>query len=211
MATVSVKDVQSLNKRIEKINTEKTRVETRSQMLKDQILTDIKAYKDKFGVDLYANSFAEIKKLISAEAKKVASEVSEEYELKEKVVGCIERGDIDEANKLLGITEESPEEQEEQVEEEETYESLNTDDIEEEEDTKKEEDFKLNTVEGSMESASYNSNEDLVMEDDSTEDLDDEKEETVGDFDMSVDDDEDEDDDDDDPFGFGEMLSGGKF
>lgn len=205
MATVSVKDVQSLNKRIEKINTEKTRVETRSQMLKDQILTDIKAYKDKFGVDLHANSFAEIKKLISAEAKKVASEVSEEYELKEKVVGCIERGDIDEANKLLGITEESPEEQEEQVEEEETYESLNTDDIEEEED------FKLNTVEGSMESASYNSNEDLVMEDDSTEDLDDEKEETVGDFDMSVDDDEDEDDDDNDPFGFGEMLSGGKF
>lgn len=210
MATVSVKDVQSLNKRIEKINTEKTRVETRSQMLKDQILTDIKAYKDKFGVDLHANSFAEIKKLISAEAKKVASEVSEEYELKEKVVGCIERGDIDEANKLLGITEESPEEQEEQVEEEETYESLNTNDIEEEEDTKKE-DSKLNIVEGSRESASYNSNEDLVMEDDSTEDLDDEKEETVGDFDMSVDDDEDEDDDDNDPFGFGEMLSGGKF
>lgn len=205
MASVSVKDVQSLNKRIEKINTEKTRVETRSQMLKDQILSDIKAYKDKFGVDLGAESFSEIKKLIAKEAKKVASEVSDEYELKEKVVSCIEQGDIDGANKLLGIVDTTEDASEEPLEKEDV-------EVEDEEEIKSaEEDFELDT----MEPISSKNNDLVIEEDDSmdmssdTGDLD--MSSDTGVFDMSVDDDDEDEDDEDDPFGFGDMLSGGKF
>lgn len=205
MASVSVKDVQSLNKRIEKINTEKTRVETRSQMLKDQILSDIKAYKDKFGVDLGAESFSEIKKLIAKEAKKVASEVSDEYELKEKVVSCIEQGDIDGANKLLGIVDTTEDASEEPLEKEDV-------EVEAEEEIKSaEEDFELDTMEPIS-----SKNDDLVIEEDDSMDMssdtgDLDMSSDTGVFDMSVDDDDEDEDDEDDPFGFGDMLSGGKF
>lgn len=196
MASVSVKDVQVLNKRIESINQERTKVETRSQMLREQINKDIASYKDQFGVDLSASTFSEISKLIKDEARKVASEVSAEYELKEKVVRFIESGDIDGANMLLGIKEEveevpNIEETAEVKEVEEEDDSLTIEYEPEvvEEVSKDDMDLSVDDVDTDMtsaESAVKSMGMEMVMEDD-------------------------EDDDDVDPFGFGEMLSGGKF
>lgn len=196
MASVSVKDVQVLNKRIESINQERTKVETRSQMLREQINKDIASYMEQFGVDLSASTFSEISKLIKDEARKVASEVSAEYELKEKVVRCIESGDIDGANMLLGIKEEveevpNIEETAEVKEVEEEDDSLTIEDEPEvvEEVSKDDMDLSVDDVDTGMtsaESAVKSMGMEMVMEDD-------------------------EDDDDVDPFGFGEMLSGGKF
>ena len=100
---LSVRNIQILNNKIENINKERIKVETQMRMLKDQIFKDLKDYSSKYGVDLSGNSLAEISKNISREAKRVRAEVNAEYELKEKIVSLIESGNIDEANKLLGI------------------------------------------------------------------------------------------------------------
>lgn len=100
---LSVRNIQILNNKIENINKERIKVETQMRMLKDQIFKDLKDYSSKYGVDLSGDSLAEISKNISREAKRVHAEVNAEYELKEKIVSLIESGNIDEANKLLGI------------------------------------------------------------------------------------------------------------
>ena len=188
MESVSVKKVQELNKRIEKINTERTRVETRTQMLKEQILSDIKAYEEQFGVSLSADTFGKIQKLVAAEAKKVAEEVSKEYELKEKVVSAIEKGDIEEANQLLGIvTEVEEEENEEDVVTEETDSTSEVDN----EESPEEDNFDFGFGDMSIDSdEEADQEEDMGMS-------------TVHDIDMTMDMEEEE-----DPFGFGEMLKG---
>lgn len=231
MSTVTVKDVQKLNKRIEEINTERTRVETRTQMLRDQVWKDIEAYEKQFGVSLKAKNFSEVKKLVAQEAKKVADAVEEEYRLKEKVVGCIESGEIDEANRLLGIVVESEEtDSEEDLVEEETapdgendmdemdsFFSTSTEEEvevaggnenEEEEDTDAVSDLgfdvsKLGSVSPTEEPVTHSIPGDMFagFEDD-------EPDEGNDDAVMAEDL---EDEDEDDPFGFGSMLSGGKF
>lgn len=100
---LSVRNIQILNNKIENINKERIKVETQMRMLKDQIFKDLKDYSSKYGVDLSGDSLAEISKNISREAKRVRAEVNAEYELKEKIVSLIESGNIDEANRLLGI------------------------------------------------------------------------------------------------------------
>lgn len=133
---VSVKQVEELNEKIEKLNTSRTQTETRKEILTQNLSKKLKEYKEKYGVDLEGAKFSETFKKIQAEAKKVSSSVQEEYTLKEQVVNAIESGDIAEANRLLGI-EEEPEEFEEVLESSE-------DDVEEEndfEDTFSNEDF----------------------------------------------------------------------
>lgn len=231
MSTVTVKDVQKLNKRIEEINTERTRVETRTQMLRDQVWKDIEAYEKQFGVSLKAKNFSEVKKLVAQEAKKVADAVEEEYRLKEKVVGCIESGEIDEANRLLGIVVES----EENDSKEDLVEGETAPDGENDMD-EMDSFFSTSTEEevgGEVESekvAGGNENEEEADTDDVSDlGFDVSKlgsvsptEEPVthsipGDMFAGFEDDdavmaEDlEDEDEDDPFGFGSMLSGGKF
>lgn len=107
---VSVAEVRNLNKRIEKINTERTKTETRVSMLKDQLSRKLKDYKDNYGVDLYDEDFRKLCAMVEEETTKVRNEVAEEYEFKEKIVSLIEHGNIDEANKMLGIAVEEPEE-----------------------------------------------------------------------------------------------------
>lgn len=107
---VSVIEVRNLNKRIEKINTERTKTETRVSMLKDQLSRKLKDYKENYGVDLYSEDFRKLCARVEEETTKVRKEVAEEYEFKEKIVSLIEHGNIDEANKMLGITVEEPEE-----------------------------------------------------------------------------------------------------
>lgn len=204
MSTVTVKDVQRLNKRIEDINTERTRVETRTQMLKDQILKDIKEYKKQFGVDLSASSFSEIKRLVAEESKAVSEAVEKEYKLKEQVVECIESGDIDGANRLLGVVvdEPEPESVKEDVEEASEAEELSVDmgSLEEDEDPFFSEDLGEGEQEIDLgESESEEGNRSATIPAD-----------LIG----SMEDDEDivvEDEEEDDPFGFGSMLNGGKF
>ncbi len=145
-----VNEVQNLNKRIEKLNTERTRIESQSELLKKQLneliseyasdfgtdlhgktlsecknlimaeskkvfdavkeeydlkekIVLISEYASDFGTDLHGKTLSECKNLIMAESKKVFDAVKEEYDLKEKIVSLIEKGDIDEANVLLGI------------------------------------------------------------------------------------------------------------
>ena len=107
---VSVTEVRNLNKRIEKINTERTKTETRVSMLKDQLSRKLKDYKENYGVDLYSEDFRKLCARVEEETTKVRKEVAEEYEFKEKIVSLIEQGNIDEANKMLGIYVEEPEE-----------------------------------------------------------------------------------------------------
>ena len=100
---VSAKEVQALNKRIEYINVQRTKAETRIEILKKQLEDELASYKSKFGVSLKGKSFEETKKNIQAELDSVVEVVEAEYRLKEKVVGAIERGDYDTAYRLLGI------------------------------------------------------------------------------------------------------------
>lgn len=229
MSSVSVKEVQSLNKRIEKINTERTRVETRTEMLKNQLLADINAYKEQFGVDLYDKDFNKLRELVKAESEKVMNEVSKEYELKEKVVSLIEEGSIEEANKLLNIgveVEDTPENLDAHNEIP-TSSDISSDDL----DMNDFEDENVSDDFGFGGNASDDFEDESASDDfeDESASGDFENESTsddfgFGGFDMSVEDDDSieldmgnnssgngmmEVEDDDDPFGFGDLLKGG--
>lgn len=110
---VSAKDVQSLNTRIEKINTNRTKAKTQQEMLQQRLDEELEEYKRQYGIDLKKGSLNQTKALINEEIKKVTSAVEEEYELKEKVIKAIEIGDYETAYSLLGIKEEVVEETEE--------------------------------------------------------------------------------------------------
>lgn len=113
---ISVNEVERLNEKIEGLNTTRTKTETRKEMLTQSLEKELKEYADLYGVNLQGNKFSQTYRNIQEEAKKVSEQIKEEYELKLKVVSAIESGDIDEANKLLGIEDKS-EEVEEEVEE----------------------------------------------------------------------------------------------
>ena len=152
---VNAKDVQSLNSRIETINTNRTKAKTQQEMLQQRLEEELDNYKSQFGVDLKKGSLAQTKVLINAEVKKVVDEVQKEYELKEKVVSAIESGDYEEAYKLLGIKQEVEELVEEPIEVEVKpevenpiisdfdMESLDLDDVDEPMDLDMEEDIEL--------------------------------------------------------------------
>lgn len=100
---VSVKEVENLNKRIEVLNTERTKREARKGMLKEQLLKEISKYKDKYGVDLGSENLREMQEKIQKEANSIEAQVEAEYALKKKVVECLEDRDYDGAKRLLGI------------------------------------------------------------------------------------------------------------
>lgn len=132
MDKANIKKVKSLNERIESIQTKRTKAETQKEMLLSSLDAEIKKYSENYGVDLKGKSLKETISLILAEQSKVVADIKSEYELKEKVVSAIESGNIAEANKLLGITdEEEVVVDEEEIEEE--YSSDDFDDIEDEE------------------------------------------------------------------------------
>ena len=111
---VSVKDVERLNEKIEGLNTDRTKTETRKEVLTQNLEKELKAYAEAYGVDLKGKKFSETFKNIQREAQKVSQQIEEEFELKSKVVSAIESGDIAEANKLLGIEEVDDSEEEEE-------------------------------------------------------------------------------------------------
>lgn len=201
--SVGVKEVQALNTRISKLNTQRTEVTTKINMYKSTLAEELKNYLDSFGVDLSGKTLGETKKLVMAEAEKVNATVQEEYDLKKKVVELIEMGDIDEANRLLGIVEEpEPEEEEtedfvEETEESEIEEDFSVDDMDlgEEEETDDFEDFGFSTeVESQEDDEVEEETKDSQVEDEEyvfEEEEDNFEDEDFGFGDLSVDDSDD--------------------
>lgn len=109
--TFSVQDVASLNKRIEQLNVEGTRTETRISMLTEQLATGLREYESQYGVNLSGKTLKKTAELIKKEYETILSAISEEYDLKSRIVEAIQRSDIDEANRLLGIAQDAPEEE----------------------------------------------------------------------------------------------------
>ena len=126
---VSIKEVESLNKRIEKINQDYTKKKTQQDMLYERLSKEIKAYQEEFGVNLSGKNLAEIKSKISAEHKKVVSTVEEAYAEKLKIVSAIEEGDYEEAAALLGIVAETVDSEESEEETAETENETQQDEV----------------------------------------------------------------------------------
>ena len=204
---MDTKQVKVLNERIEAINTQKTREESKREVLLQNLKKSVEAYESSYGVSLKDKSLSKMSKNIEKEMSKVTSEITKEYELKEAVVSAIENGDMEEANKLLGITvTKEPEEVEEEVIDEEPEETIN-EEVNSSEDNSEDssEDWDLEVEDGTPEQVDEPEDDyddwDLEVDDDNdTEEPDEESDEEVSDMLGDVDDD----------FGFGDLLSGSR-
>lgn len=213
---MNVKQVKELNERIEAIQTQRTKVETKKEMLMVRLTSEISKYEEIYGVKLTGKSLKDTISAIKAEQDRVSKNIQEEYELKEKVITAIESGNIEEANKLLGIVVEEEnqiDEVESQVDEEDNYidedEDFSDEDISDDLDADVDMDFSVDDEEeddfgiddfGIEDNTSHKSVKNIGSTvDEVVKELDDEGE----DFDAL-------DDMDFDDFGFGDMLSGSK-
>lgn len=220
---VTVKAVERLNEKIEKLNQHRTKVQTTQELLESQLATAIEEYKKNYGIDLKGKDFKATKKLIEAECLRVSKEIEDEYSLKDQVVEAIESGDITKAESLLGVSHEE-EEPEEVVEKEEPNDDWDAESGEYEigeGESEPEEDFGATEIGSEL----YNEDEDYEEPEDDDEDVFDKDPEPKteveedGDEDDSIfEDDEDEDDifegsldDDDDPYDMKQFLNGTKF
>lgn len=218
---VTVKAVERLNEKIEKLNQHRTKVQTTQELLESQLATAIEEYKKNYGIDLKGKDFKATKKLIESECLRVSKEIEDEYSLKDQVVEAIESGDITKAETLLGVSHEE-EEPEEVVEKEEPNDDWDAESGEYETgegESEHEEDFGATEIGSEL----YNEDEDYEEpEDDDVFDKDPEPKTEVEDDDKEDDsifeDDEDEDDifedsldDDDDPYDMKQFLNGTKF
>lgn len=100
----SLEDVVSLNEKIESINVRRTKIEAKQEMLRKRIEDEVAVYEKDFGVSLKGDSLKDTILNIRREFSKVQSEIQKEYEFKSKLVDLIERGDTEEASRLLGIS-----------------------------------------------------------------------------------------------------------
>ena len=219
---VTVKAVERLNEKIEKLNQHRTKVQTTQELLESQLATAIEEYKKNYGIDLKGKDFKATKKLIESECLRVSKEIEDEYSLKDQVVEAIESGDITKAETLLGVSHKE-EEPEEVVEKEEPNDDWDAESGEYEigeGESESEEDFGATEIGSEL----YNEDEDYEEpEDDDVFDKDPEPKTEVEEDDDEEDDsifedDEDEDDifedsldDDDDPYDMKQFLNGTKF
>ena len=220
---VTVKAVERLNEKIEKLNQHRTKVQTTQELLESQLATAIEEYKKNYGIDLKGKDFKATKKLIESECLRVSKEIEDEYSLKDQVVEAIESGDITKAETLLGVSHEE-EEPEEVVEKEEPNDDWDAESGEYEigeGESESEEDFGATEIGSDL----YNEDEDYEEPEDDEDVFDKdpepktEVEEDDDEEDDSIfEDDEDEDDifedsldDDDDPYDMKQFLNGTKF
>lgn len=105
-----VQEVQVLNKKIENINLQRTKAEAKVDMLKKQLLNELASYKEAYGVDLGDKNFSKLSGKVKSELAVVTGQIKEEYDLKCRVVDAIEKGNYEEASKLLGVETEEAEE-----------------------------------------------------------------------------------------------------
>lgn len=221
---VTVKAVERLNEKIEKLNQHRTKVQTTQELLESQLATAIEEYKKNYGIDLKGKDFKATKKLIEAECVRVSKEIEDEYSLKDQVVEAIESGDITKAETLLGVSheEEVPEEVAEKEEPNDDWDAESGEYETGEGESESKDDFGATEIGSDL----YNEDEDYEVpeEDEGIFDKDPEPKtdtevEEDGDEDDSIfEDDEDEDDifedsleDDDDPYDMKQFLNGTKF
>lgn len=119
---ITAEQVKNLNKKIEQLNAQGTKAKGKLEVLEGNLQQAIQDYSSLYGVNLSGKTMKATAANIQKELKSVESAVQAEFELREKVVAAIERGDIDEANRLLGVevveeVEEEPEEVYEPAEE----------------------------------------------------------------------------------------------
>lgn len=98
-----IKEIEKLNRDIEKIMTEKTKADAQKEVWESRLTESIKAYGDNYGVDLSGKGLLEIKKKIISETGIVEAKVKKEYERSSKIVSLINEGDIKGAWKVLGV------------------------------------------------------------------------------------------------------------
>lgn len=100
---MNANEIKVLNDKIEKIQVQRTKAETKREVLMSRLESEISKYEKEYGVSLKGDTLKDTIKAISVEQKKVSKGIEEEYNLKSKVVSDIESGNIEEANNLLGI------------------------------------------------------------------------------------------------------------
>lgn len=100
---MNANEIKVLNDKIEKIQVQRTKAETKREVLMSRLESEISKYEKEYGVSLKGATLKDTVKAISVEQKKVSKGIEEEYNLKSKVVSAIESGNIEEANTLLGI------------------------------------------------------------------------------------------------------------
>lgn len=100
---MNANEIKVLNDKIERIQVQRTKAETKREVLMSRLESEISKYEKEYGVSLKGDTLKDTIKAISVEQKKVSKGIEEEYNLKSKVVSAIESGNIEEANNLLGI------------------------------------------------------------------------------------------------------------
>lgn len=100
---ITADKVKSLNKKIEELNAKSTRAKAKVEVLEGSLEKSLEDYKTIYGVTLKGKNMAETINNIKKELGIVNSEAEKEFELRNAVVDAIERGDIEEANRLLGV------------------------------------------------------------------------------------------------------------
>lgn len=100
---MNANEIKVLNDKIEKIQVQRTKAETKREVLMSRLESEISKYEKEYRVSLKGDTLKDTIKAISVEQKKVSKGIEEEYNLKSKVVSAIESGNIEEANNLLGI------------------------------------------------------------------------------------------------------------
>lgn len=100
---MNANEIKVLNDKIEKIQVQRTKAETKREVLMSRLESEISKYEKEYGVSLKGATLKDTVKAISVEQKKVSKGIEEEYNLKLKVVSAIESGNIEDANSLLGI------------------------------------------------------------------------------------------------------------
>lgn len=222
---VTVKAVERLNEKIEKLNQHRTKVQTTQELLESQLATAIEEYKKNYGIDLKGKDFKATKKLIESECLRVSKEIEDEYSLKDQVVEAIESGDITKAETLLGVSheEEGPEEVDEKEEPNDDWDAESGEYETGEGESESEDDFGATEIGSDLYNEEDEDENDIF---DADPELKSENEEAEGqeqvveeDEDDSIfEDDEDEDDifedsldDDDDPYDMKQFLNGTKF
>lgn len=108
---MDVKQVKELNARIEKIQTQRTKVETKREMMLANLSTELEKYAATYGVDMRTAKLSSTKAAVEKEKAAVEGVIKQEYELKNKVVSAIESGDIALAKRLLGVVDTADEEE----------------------------------------------------------------------------------------------------
>lgn len=120
-----IKEIEALNKKIDRLMTEKTKADAQKEVWEGRLKESLKAYTQEYGVDMSGKNLNEIKENLKVEIAKVESQTEKEYKQSLQIVSLIENGDIKGAWKLLGVDlDETAEESENSVVEEPKEETL---------------------------------------------------------------------------------------